>query len=1555
MRFAVALSLVAALLACFMLGANAAVTVSSKVITNAASTTLTITTNLNTNGAPVAGDFTVKIAGGAVTVNSVAHTDGTNTLALTIASAPTYGQSVTVSYVKSGTAGEQLTDVGSTDTLEDFTDSAVTNQVAMVVTSAQVTANRADRIEVVFSSTIHSTLPSATDFAVSSGGSGVTVSSLSMTGSTLYVQLAAAIVKTATTTISFTQPGDKLGDATNNYKVSSFSNQAVTNNVDWTVTSMTPGNVARNTETTITVDGTGFLTGSSKVMLSSSSTSCSVAGGGSAQLVTSGTQAARKFTLTGAAGTQNYLCFSKDGTNFVNVASTSVTLDVQLVSATVSTNRANVIVLSFTSAIGQTAAASGFTLAGVTGLTVSSTAVSSNAVELTLNKAVLKDETFTVKYDVPGGDPKIKEQTSNWELASFGATSVTNGVTWTFDTPSVTQIGKAVSTSLSYSGTGWSASNSKIMIASSACNAATGGNGQTIGTSTTEATMTFSIDENAGAMSICFSYDGDSARYVPIASSTINVQVPSVSNYGGRTRFAKKEVSTLAITGVGLNTNMGIKVIAGTCASPTTTYATVSFSSVNNAATSAQVQNLQITSAVDDAKICLNIHTSNGGSNDYGVDGDTVDVVSINSIDHTKLGRNVNTKVTLSGSQVTNDDSLKFVQHTSDCAQADITGTNDQQIQSTSFVNMQLTQSFTNSVLCLKVGGTGNSGSSWTTTDLQATIEMPSITSMDVDRYAKTESRSITFVGIGLSTDMKISIRQYSGCSGDTYLAETALASPSDDRKGASATIQLNTAANDGYVCVKVPTNQGGSDNFAYNTFTKSRMTVVGITATSPSQAGRNVQFEFTSTHTSGTWSGDSIKIVKAGEACSTGTIVGGGGEYQPSTATTNYGKEDLTLTEDAANAKICLKVSHIGSSYVDTTRTITVAKPVFTHISTDAYGGTQRRAYVDNSVLIYLQGYGLSDATKLSIAANADCTGVLAGAAAATITGTLADTTRAQITFTVTAANPTAYLCETIPTNNGGPGNTAKVSGDLQIDIAGNFRTLSITTGSGFKVGTAATTAFQVSLKKRASTSPSSNSFYYSSSTETDDDKHGVTSISAALTQCTTRACFNHNSQDNVQIKCTGSENTDYWRRTATLSGKTTMAVDASTAADFIKDGVATFTTAKIDYWGSGCRLVFTVTTQGGYQESYTMTKTATSSSFDVAGSAVKIAWKNSNLFLGGLATSTNVPVCTAGYECEIAPIIEIRDGSDNVITDNKLHGVTNVQITIPDNTADTLCPSGEYTNYNYGIVYNNRRYTITDGVITYPKSNGDNTASYATTQHCYQRHKYNQQTCTSDSTHNLMFNYFGHDVKVRVTAETPANNVHHTLSATLGDGYRLDHTLTVKGKATHLELTMDMDNWVKGYGPTKSTATGSTTNSNVSPQRGAPFVTVYEQGIPNANSKNRLTDHECITGVVDVTASISTQHDESGTRGNAALVGGSFETTHSSGNFIFKKITMNDYGRGFQLNFTSNVPTHKDMVTGHTFQSSAFNVGVLMYKRTLTVKEIDKTTGNYKSADEV
>ena len=147
-------------------------------------------------------------------------------------------------------------------------------------------------------------------------------------------------------------------------------------------------------------------------------------------------------------------------------------------------------------------------------------------------------------------------------------------------------------------------------------------------------------------------------------------------------------------------------------------------------------------------------------------------------------------------------------------------------------------------------------------------------------------------------------------------------------------------------------------------------------------------------------------------------------------------------------------------------------------------------------------------------------------------------------------------------------------------------------------------------------------------SSTEADDAKHGVTSIAAALTQCTTRACFNHNSQDNVQIKCTGTENTDYWRRTATLSGKTTMRVDASTAADFIKDGVATFTTAKIDYWCSGCKLVFTVTTQGGYQESHTMTKTATSSSFDVAGSAVKIAWTNSNLFLGGLATSSNVVV---------------------------------------------------------------------------------------------------------------------------------------------------------------------------------------------------------------------------------------------------------------------------------------------------------------------------------------
>ena len=1524
--------------------------VSSKVVTANAPTNLAITLSATiTSGTPQASEFTVTFNGGNIVVSNP-QTSG-STITLTLASAPTYGQTIQVTYSGGDGGASDISDGSSI--LGAFGPSGVTNEVPMVLTSAEVEDYHANKIKVTLSGTIHSSLPAASAFSVNTVG--VSVTAVSRSGQILTLALDKAVLKDAVLTVSYTKPGaNNLKDLSNGYEVASWSAQAVTNNVVWTVsTTISPNIVARNLASSITFTGVGWTASTSKIMLSTSTTTCAAAGGGSGQTLTGASSSTLTFTLTGAAGTTVSVCFAKDGSNYVNVDSTTITLSVLFSTASVAANKADVVVLTFTSLVGQTAVAGQFAISGTTGLSVSSASVSGGSVELTLNRPVLNTETINVAYSKPGSGNMVKEVSSNYEISSFGAQSVTNNVAWTFSsTLSATTIGKAVSTSMSFTGTGWISSTSKIMLSTGSCAAATGGAGQTISSLTTAATMTFSIDEVAATtVNVCFARDG--SYYVSIASTTITIAVPTVSSYGTRDRFAKNEVTTLSITGIGLNTNMRIKWVTGTCASPTLTLAEKPLSSVNAAATGASISALQLTSAVDDAKVCLMVPNANGGSGNFEDSSNTVDVVDVTGIDHTTLGRNVDTKVTATGNQITNNDKLKFVQSSSNCGAADIAtgsgGANEQVFQSTSFVMMKLDSSYTNSLLCIKVGGANNGGSTWTSTGQQVTIEPPSITGIDVNRVATTETRTWGFTGIGLNTGIEIRIDSSSGCSGTGIVTDQALANPSADAKTASKSISLTTSTVTGYVCIKIPTSQGGSGS--YSSSAGYTVTIVAVSAFNPPIAGKNVAFQSRQTHN--TWNGDYLKIVAAGTACS-GTALGGGEEYSANTAYSSTAKKHtLTITASSTNAKICLKVNHAGAVYVDTGLTITIQAPTFTVATTSSsYTGTTRVDHAGSSVYIYFRGYGLSSATTISLASDAGCTTDLAGATEQALTAYTyngdADTTKARVYFSqVNEANPNAYVCAKIPTNNDGSGSAAKIiisSVNIQIDVVGTFRRLLIaTSGSGFKVGTAATTPFVVRLQR---------STYYTSSayTETNDLKHGVTSVSASFSQqCTTRACFDHSTNDANQIECSGS----YFRRTASLGGTLSLPVSSdSSTADKIKDGVGTFTSLNIDYWGTGCKVTFTVTLQSGAMSGYVSNSymSVQSSSFDNAGSAVKIAWTNSAVFKSGTwTTGSNEMVCTAGYECDRQPEFAIQDAGGNTITDNKLHGITEIRLEIPDTTGDTTCGG----NYNTGRIYRNVRTTIVNGVVTFPKSNNANTASHDTTTGCYQTSTNKLSTghadyCSSEhATKGIMFNFWGTSINVRATAGRPANLNYHQLSVTLGSGYQIDQLISVRGRATDLTLEFDVNNWVQGYGPTKSNATANIVNYGFKPERGAPFVTVWEKISGQADV--RFTDNSCVSGVTVETASILAQHDDSGTRGNGNLVGSWQTYSTTQGHFMFPRISVDKWGLNYKLRFTATIPTNFAAVNGGQLDSPTFNVNLLLFQKNITVAEIDVHDGDY------
>ncbi len=248
------------------------VLVSAVVPINAASTVvLTYGEALDGTNVPVVGDFTVKVNGSPDTVNSLAVDSSAKTVTLTLASAVTNGQTVTVDYVQDSDVTKRIQDATGNDSLA-LTAQAVSNETIAPDTTPPVFASAAvNGTSLVLTYTDVNNLdatnkPATTDFVVKVGTTTATVNSVAVNAKTVTLTLNSAVLNSDTVTIAYTDPTanndtNAIQDVAGNDAIT-LPTRSVTNNTpDITppTATITQADFYEDTRT-ITLTGTNFNT-----------------------------------------------------------------------------------------------------------------------------------------------------------------------------------------------------------------------------------------------------------------------------------------------------------------------------------------------------------------------------------------------------------------------------------------------------------------------------------------------------------------------------------------------------------------------------------------------------------------------------------------------------------------------------------------------------------------------------------------------------------------------------------------------------------------------------------------------------------------------------------------------------------------------------------------------------------------------------------------------------------------------------------------------------------------------------------------------------------------------------------------------------------------------------------------------------------------------------------------------------------------------------------------------------------------------------------------------
>eukprot|EP00949_MAST-11_sp_MAST-11-sp1_P000899 g899.t1 len=692
-----------------------------------------------------------------------------------------------------------------------------------------------------------------------------------------------------------------------------------------TISSLSPSRVGKGASTSISFQGS-TLSGTDKVKFVASGDDCTATGvGGGEEVTLSGGGASttdRQVTFSiSSAGSGLKLCYDAGASG--TYADSGLTIDVaELTGATVSkAYKASSSSLEFSGA--QMAAADKVKLA----TDCAGTAVSGGAAtSLSSGSATSRSASYTLA-DTGTSIKVCYDANNNGVFVDTGVTVTVAELT----AVSPTTVGRSVQFTATVSGSHLD-TNDEVKIATDCAgdgtaNIISGGGSTQLTNSGASLQMTLGAD---GTAKVCISVDGASTFHD--TGVTITVDGTSIASVDV-SRVSVGEAATYTFTGTGLSTGTKVK-IATTCSGDDNANIVAggggqSLGNVNAATTSGDVT-FTLSAAASSAIICVFVPTANGGTGTYTNSGDiaslTVTSIAVTGVSPSRLGKNVQADVTISGSNLGANDKVKIA--TSSCNGGDsdnsVGGGDGQALGASNVIQFQITASATDALICVKAEGS----STYTNSGQTITIGGSQVSSSSVNRVAKGSTVQFQFTGFGLGSHIKVKVIDSSStCSGtdDSANAITggsgaSMGAGNADTTSASISLTLDAASADAKLCMLVPANNGGTDEYANSGDISSMVvTVVELTSISPSTVGRSVQF---TTAVSGSHLGanDEVKIATDCAGGDTASIISGGGSTQ---LTDSGASLQMTLGADGT-AKVCLKVDG-ASTFHDTGVTITV------------------------------------------------------------------------------------------------------------------------------------------------------------------------------------------------------------------------------------------------------------------------------------------------------------------------------------------------------------------------------------------------------------------------------------------------------------------------------------------------------------------------------------------------------------------------------------------------------------------------------------------------------
>jgi uncharacterized repeat protein (TIGR02059 family) len=432
----------------------------NSAIENASPSKLDLTFNLAlANIIPSVSAFAVRVNSNTRSVSSVS-VSGTK-VSLTLSSAVTYGDVVTVAYSKPATNPLQTTEGGQA---ASFPAQTVSNKIVApapavpTFVSSSVENAIPSKLDITYSLSLANIIPATSAFTVSINSNSRSVSSVAVSGTKVSLTLSAAVAYGDVVTVAYTKPSTNPLQTTEGGQAASFSSQVVTNKVAAPApTPATPTYVSSSVENA-TPSKLDIVFNLSLANIVPATSAFTVTVNSGTRSVSSIAVSGTKLTLTLSSpviyGDAITVAYTKPSANPLQTSEggqaasfTAKTVSNKLsapppapaipvyVSSSVENATPTKIDINFNLALASTVpSASAFmVMVNSTSKAVTSVAVSGTKVTLTLSSTITYGNVITVTYTKPPTNPL--QTSTGGQVASFSAQPVSNKVGAINNTP----------------------------------------------------------------------------------------------------------------------------------------------------------------------------------------------------------------------------------------------------------------------------------------------------------------------------------------------------------------------------------------------------------------------------------------------------------------------------------------------------------------------------------------------------------------------------------------------------------------------------------------------------------------------------------------------------------------------------------------------------------------------------------------------------------------------------------------------------------------------------------------------------------------------------------------------------------------------------------------------------------------------------------------------------------------------------------------------------------------------------------------------------------------